>query len=102
MKAAKDYVGNGFRIEYRWKEQVVYWEGRRGFLFDGGWGVGPAILYVPSPDVWQDVMPDWLRDRRSVVVQRLERHSKHVLTDDVHGHYRRNPESRLQLESSSE
>jgi hypothetical protein len=102
VRAAKDYVGDGFRIEYRWKEEVVYWEGSRGFLFDAGWGVEPPVLYVPSPDVWQDVMPDWLRDRRGIVVQRLEQHSEHVLMDDVHGHYRLDPESRTQAEPSSE
>lgn len=27
-----------YRIEFRWKEQVIYWEGDSGFIFDGGWG----------------------------------------------------------------
>lgn len=101
VKGAKDYVGDGFRIEYRWKEEVIYWEGDRGFLFDAGWGVDPSVLHVPSTEIWHDVMPDWLRDRRSVVVQRLEQHSEHVLMEDVHGHYRRDANSRVLMAPSN-
>ena len=60
-----------FEIEFRWKEQVYYWEGSRGLFFDGGWGVQPRITYVPSPEQWLEVAPDWARDRREIIVQRL-------------------------------
>ena len=52
MKAAKDHLGDDFRIEYRWKEEVVYWEGSQGFRFDAGWGADPSVLYVPSAGIW--------------------------------------------------
>lgn len=31
----------GYEIEFRWKEQVVYWEGGRGVIFEGAWGTEP-------------------------------------------------------------
>jgi hypothetical protein len=95
MKAAKDYLGDGFRIESRWKEEVIYWEGDHGFRFDAGWGVDPSVLYVPSAGIWQEVMPAWLRDRRDVVVARLQQHSEHVLQEDIHGQYRLHPQDRM-------
>lgn len=95
MKAAKDYLGDGFRIEYRYKEEVVYWEGSHGFLFDAGWGVTPAVLYVPSADIWQEVMPAWLRQRRDEVVGRLRDHSAHSVQEDIHGYYRQHPQDRV-------
>ncbi|MGN6608639.1 MAG: hypothetical protein ACTHMS_16720 [Jatrophihabitans sp.] len=89
------YVGDGFEIESRWKEEVVYWEVDQGFLFDAGWGVTPGVLYVPSAEIWVEVMPDWLRYRRDEVVARLRQHSEHVLEEDVHGYYRNRPADRL-------
>lgn len=65
------YLGDGYAIEHRWKEEVIYWEGERGFLFDGGWGSEPPTLYVPDADTWASVLPLWLRDRRDVVLGRL-------------------------------
>jgi hypothetical protein len=102
MKAAKDYLGDGFRIESRWKEEVIYWEGDHGFRFDAGWGVDPSVLYVPSAGIWQEVMPAWLRDRRDDVLARLRQHSGHILQEDIHGHYRRAPESRILTEKEDE
>jgi hypothetical protein len=94
VNAAADYVGDGFRIEYRRKEQVAYWEGQNGFLFDAGWGVDPSVLYVPSDQIWVEVMPEWLRARRDVVLNRLRDHSAHVLQEDIHGYYRNSPAGR--------
>jgi len=65
------YQGDGYAIEHRWKEEVIYWEGEKGFLFDGGWGSHPPTLYVPDAETWSAVTPDWLRGRRDVVVARL-------------------------------
>lgn len=66
-----------YEIEPRWKEEVVYWEGARGCVFDAGWGVDPGVLYVPSPASWDSAVPHWLRGRREEVVSRLAEHSRH-------------------------
>ena len=79
------------RVELRWKEEVLYWEDPRGFAFDAGWGSTPPTLYVPTDDLWRRVMPEWLRDRREVVLERLRTGTDHVLQevdtgyDDVSG-----------------
>jgi hypothetical protein len=88
------FRGADFRIQEKSKEEVHYCEGRRGFLFDAGWGVEPPVLYVPSSEIWAEVMPNWLRDRRVVVVDRLREHSGHTIAEDVHGYYRNSPEAR--------
>jgi hypothetical protein len=81
------YDGGDYEIEWRWKEEIIYWEGRRGFLLDGGWGSEPPTLYVPSAQAWELVVPPWLQGRRAEVVARLEAHSGHRLedTDDGYG-----------------
>lgn len=28
-----------FEIEFRWKEEVIYWEGKRGCFFPGAWAL---------------------------------------------------------------
>jgi hypothetical protein len=88
------FEGDDFVISYPWKEQVEYWEGDHGFRFDAGWGVDPGILIVPSRQIWAEVMPTWLVDRRAEVLQRLEAHSGHELAEDVHGIYRNDPSYR--------
>ncbi len=60
-----------YEIEFRWKEQVFYWEVARGLYFDGGWGVTPYITYVPTAEKWAEIAPDWARERRDVILQRL-------------------------------
>lgn len=72
----------GYEVEFRWKEQVVYWEGAHGFIFPAGWGVEPPVTYVPSADTWDRVMPGWLVGRRDEVVTRLENEPGHVLSVD--------------------
>lgn len=66
-----------YEIEPRWKEEVVYWEGDRGYVLDAGWGADPGVLHVPSADAWDGAVPAWLRGRRDVVVSRLAEHSRH-------------------------
>jgi len=73
---------DGYEVEFRWKEEVVYWEGRRGYIFPGGWGVNPPVTYVPTDDAWDRVMPEWLRGRRNEVVRRLENEAGHMLRAD--------------------
>jgi len=72
-------------IEFRWKEMVIYWEGSYGFVFDGGWGVSPPITYVPDGDHWDDVVPGWMRGRRSEIVDRLRAHPGHLVAEVADG-----------------
>jgi hypothetical protein len=74
--------GDGFEIEARWKELVIYREGDRGYVFSAGWGVDPPVLYVPNEEAWSRSMPDWLRGRRSEVVARLAATSDHRIRVD--------------------
>ena len=71
-----------FEIQFRWKEEVIYWEGDRGFVFDGGWGVDPIETYVPDDENWDRVMPDWLVGRRDLVVERLVANPSHLVRAD--------------------
>jgi hypothetical protein len=73
---------DGFEVEPRWKEIVIYWEGDRGYAFPAGWGVEPPVLYVPNETAWTRSMPDWLRERRSEVIARLAAVSRHRLEID--------------------
>ena len=75
-----------YEIEPRWKEEVVYWEGDRGYIFQAGWGVEPGVLYVPSAAVWDSAVPSWLRGRRDEVVSRLAEHSRHSLDETAEGY----------------
>ncbi len=52
---------------------VVYHEGERWHFFDGKEHPAPAsnILTVPSPAAWPTQVPDWMRDRRDVILERM-------------------------------
>jgi hypothetical protein len=80
----QDAGGKEFRVEIQHREVIAYWEGDRGFLFDAAWGAKPRTLFVPTEEAWDDVVPDWLRGRRDVVLQRLAAATKHRIeaTDD--------------------
>ena len=67
-------VPQDFEIEFRWKEDVFYWEGARGLHFDGGWGVSPLVTYFPTAERWAEIAPGWALDRRDVILQRLIDH----------------------------
>jgi hypothetical protein len=82
QRAAKTLDGGSFRISYEWKEMLTYWEGDHGLVFDCAWGVDPGYVYVPAPDLWDNVVPKWLTGRRDEVVERLRQHSGHVVMDD--------------------
>ncbi|GAA1676353.1 hypothetical protein [Microbacterium lacus] len=73
-----------FEVEGRWKEEVIYWEGSRGFIFDAGWGVTPLVLYVPPEDEWDAVTPEWMVGRRALIVSRLTERSGHVLLEGTY------------------
>ena len=70
-----------YEVEPRWKEEVVYWEGARGFVLDAGWGVDPPVVYVPSAALWDRVVPAWLRHRRAEVVPRIAQGSRHLVKE---------------------
>ena len=82
----RGYEGDGFRIDMRWKEEVVYWEDGQGFLLDAGWGVDPPVLYVPAAARWDVAVPSWLRGRRDEVLARLREHSGHDLVESERGY----------------
>lgn len=69
-------------MEFRWKEMVIYWEGSKGVVFDGGWGAEPIETYVQDDESWDLVMPAWLVGRRSEVVARLKANKSHVVRTD--------------------
>lgn len=75
-------MNRSFEVEFRWKEQVVYWEGDRGCVFGGGWGVDPVITAVPDESTWDRVVPEWLRGRRDEVCERLRDQPGHVLQEE--------------------
>ena len=75
-----------YEIEPRWKEEVVYWEGAQGYVFDAGWGADPGVLYVPSPAMWDSAVPQWLQGRRDQVLGRLAEHSRHRMEPTNAGH----------------
>jgi hypothetical protein len=73
---------SGFEIEFRWKEEVVYWEGSRGVVFPGGWGVAPVVTLVPDGSTWDRAVPSWLAGRHDEVVARLRADSRHTVQEE--------------------
>jgi hypothetical protein len=76
-----------YRIEFRWKEQVIYWENGQGFVFEGGWGVSPPVTYVPDKATWDGAVPDWMRGRRDEIVERLIAYPNHVVEETTSGYW---------------
>jgi len=81
-----DRMPQPYKVEGRWKEQLVYAEGEREFVFDCGWGATPPVAYVPSAVIWNQVTPLWMRDRRAEIVQRLAADGGHRLEDTEVGY----------------
>jgi hypothetical protein len=50
-------------------------------VFDGAWGSEPITTFVPDTAGW-DYLPDWLRHRRDLVLQRLRDCADHVVIED--------------------
>lgn len=75
-------VPDDFEIEFRWKEKVLYWEGSRGVVLPGGWGVSPMVTVIPDATTWDMRVPVWLRGRHDEVVARLRTHPDHVVREE--------------------
>lgn len=75
-----------YKVEGRWKEQLVYIEGDQEFVFDCGWGVTPPVAYLPSARIWDWVTPGWMRGRREEIVRRLAADGGHRLEDTETGY----------------
>jgi len=73
---------NDYEIEFRWKEQVIYWEGDRGCIFLGGWGVDPPVTIVPDAKSWDRAVPAFLQGRHDEIVARLRADSRHVVKEE--------------------
>jgi hypothetical protein len=71
-----------YEIEFRWKEEVIYWEQPRGCTFPSGWGVDPAVTSVPDASTWDRAVPPWLRGRRDEVVARLRADARHEVREE--------------------
>ena len=54
--------GADFEIEFRWKEEIIYWEGMRGCVFPGGWGVDPPVTVVRDAGTWDRAVPGGSKD----------------------------------------
>lgn len=67
-----------FTIEERWKELLIYREGDHEHVFGAGWGVDPPSVTVPAAEDWDQVMPAWLRGRRTEILARLQDPGGHV------------------------
>ena len=72
-----------FRIEARWKEEVAYWEGPHGYVFDAAWGKEPRNLYVPEAEDWSERTPRWMWGRRDDIVDRLTKFSQHNIVEEA-------------------
>jgi hypothetical protein len=71
-----------YEVEFRWKEEVIYWEGSRGCAFPGGWGVDPPLTIVPDAQTWDRAVPAWLRGRHHEVTQRLRAEPGHAVAEE--------------------
>lgn len=69
-----------------WREELIYGEGERGFMFFAGWGSEQPTMYVPSTRIWDLAVPECLRGRREEVVRHLEVHSGHRLCETEEGY----------------
>ena len=74
-------------VELPWKEEVILWDGNRGFVFDGAWGGPVPITVVPDEATWNAAVPGWLRDRRAVVLARLDDEPGHVVEAEDARHW---------------
>jgi hypothetical protein len=73
---------NAYEIEFRWKKRVIHWEGSRGVVFPGGWGIDPPVTVDPDSVTWDRKVPAWLRGRHDQVVARLRDDQRHDVREE--------------------
>jgi hypothetical protein len=69
-------------VEFRWKEEVIVWDGTQGAIFPSGWGVSPFVTSVPDANTWDRAVPPFLRGRRDEVLARMRAEASHVLHEE--------------------
>lgn len=63
---------------------IRYSEGERSLELDrDASGGAHAVIYTPSPARWAVEMPEWARDRREEILQRIRSRCSH-LEDEWH------------------
>lgn len=71
-----------YEIEFRWKEEVIYWEGSRGCIFIGAWGADPPVTIVPDATPWDRAVPEFLHGRHDQILARLRTDQSHVVREE--------------------
>jgi len=67
---------HGYRVRWYGRDSFYYEELEAGqvrrLMLDGYlMGRGPRSVYFPGPQDWQQKMPDWARDRRDEILDRV-------------------------------
>ncbi len=59
---------------------ILYTEGKRSTEFRVEPGLkGPTLIYIPSPENWNRIMPDWVQNRRDQIIERITLKCKHLI-----------------------
>jgi len=74
--ARQQWIRLGYRIRRCGRDTWVYEERTPGearhLEFEGEMLAGaPSVLYLPTPRGWRNSMPEWARDRRAEIVDRI-------------------------------
>src|SRR5262249_46142046 len=94
-----------YRIARAWPDAIEYEEGEgRSIRLDCPSSGEPPQVRVPPPARWIAQMPDWVRDRRALVIERLRLAGAIVHDEDNDGETRTSrvlaPDGALQIEST--
>jgi hypothetical protein len=76
-----------YKIEISWRA-LIYREGDRHFkiYIDPPTRYGePFTFYLPGPDRWDQVLPDWAGGRREEIVGRIKEECAHFHAEWVEG-----------------
>ncbi len=59
---------------------ILYTEGKKTTEFKVEPGLkGPTLIHIASPENWNKVMPDWMKNRREEIVERIARRCNHMI-----------------------
>lgn len=64
------------------RELMLLRDGSNWLKVQCAWGTAPGTAFLPSPEVWDSVVPDWLRGRREEAVKTLAEFGLEVAADD--------------------